>query len=106
MLMMLMNYRKTLLARAVAGMTECTFFNCSACTLISKYRGDSEKIMRCLFDAARLCSPSIVFIDEVDALVSARSEGEHEASRRLKTELFAQIDGIQSFSTSSSVRNS
>jgi katanin p60 ATPase-containing subunit A1 len=50
-----------------------------------------------LFEAARLLSPSVVFFDEVDALVGSRGEqGEHEASRRLKTEIFSQMDGISS----------
>lgn len=89
---------KTLLAKAVAGINSSTFFSCSASSLVSKFRGESEKIVRCLFEAARLCAPSIVFLDEVDALVSSRGDGEHEASRRLKTEFFAQMDGVNTSS--------
>lgn len=52
--------------------------------------------MRALFAVARELEPSIVFIDELDSLLSARRESEHEASRRLKTELLSEMDGLHS----------
>lgn len=86
---------KTLLARAVASESESAFYNISASTLTSKFVGEGEKLVRALFAASRQTQPSIIFIDEIDSLLCERSESEHEASRRLKTEFLLEFDGLR-----------
>jgi vacuolar protein-sorting-associated protein 4 len=85
---------KTLLARAVATEVDATFFNVSASSIISKWLGESEKLVTELFETAVEKQPSLIFIDEVDSIASARGGGEHDAMRRVKTTLMTSIDGM------------
>lgn len=85
---------KTLLAAATAGSLDATFFNVKVSNVLSKYFGESTKILSALYSAARRLSPSVIFLDEFESLTPPRGEGDSGAERRIVSTLLAELDGL------------
>ncbi|KAI7097364.1 ATPase family AAA domain-containing protein 1 [Hortaea werneckii] len=87
---------KTMLAKALARESGAAFLNLHISTLTEKWYGDSNKLVSAVFSLARKLQPSIVFIDEIDAVLGTRRSGEHEASGMVKAEFMTHWDGLAS----------
>ncbi|XP_033226310.1 katanin p60 ATPase-containing subunit A-like 2 isoform X1 [Belonocnema kinseyi] len=88
---------KTMLAKAVATECEATFFNVTSSSIVSKWRGETEKYIRVLLDLAKHYAPSIIFIDEIDWTAISNDDSamsKSEPSRRFRAELLARLDGL------------
>ncbi len=94
---------KTLLAAATAGSLDVTFFNVKTSNLLSKYFGESTKLINALFTVARRLSPSVIFLDEVESLTPPRGSGESGAERRVVSELLVALDGLENKDSTSFV---
>jgi transitional endoplasmic reticulum ATPase len=89
---------KTLIARAVANETDAAYFHVSGPEVIHKFYGESEAHLRAIFDEASKKAPSIIFLDEIDAIASKREEvrGDQQVERRVVAQLLALMDGLKS----------
>lgn len=85
----------TFISKALANEVKATFFSADAASLVSKWLGESEKAVKSLFKMARENSPSIIFIDEVDAIATTRDTDEVGGERRLKTQMLIEMDGVR-----------
>ena len=86
---------KTLLAKAVANETNAAFFSISGPEIMSKYYGESEERLREIFQQAEENAPSIIFIDEIDAIAPKREEVTGEVEKRVVSQLLALMDGLK-----------
>jgi len=87
---------KTLVAKAVASEVNATFFNVSAANIVSKWLGESERLVLNLFELARKNQPAIIFMDELDSIGVSRSGDDVGGERRLKTQLLTELQGLAS----------
>eukprot|EP00811_Abedinium_folium_P017410 NODE_2633_length_2175_cov_5.516113.p1 GENE.NODE_2633_length_2175_cov_5.516113~~NODE_2633_length_2175_cov_5.516113.p1 ORF type:complete len:701 (+),score=177.13 NODE_2633_length_2175_cov_5.516113:114-2105(+) len=86
---------KTMLARWIAAECGSTFFNINASSVLSKWVGEAEKTVKALFQLASDRQPSVIFIDEIDSLLSRRRDADNESSRRVKNEFLTSLEGAE-----------
>ena len=87
---------KTLLAKAVANESDANFIDISGPELVSKFVGESEERLRSIFDEAKEKAPTIIFMDEIDAIAPKREEATNEVERRMVSQLLTLMDGMSS----------
>ena len=87
---------KTMLAKAACKMLDATFFEARTSSLLSKYYGESSKIISLLFKKAKEKEPSVIFMDELDSLMISRDSSPQESTRRVIGQLLAEIEGFSS----------
>lgn len=87
---------KTMLARIIAGATAASFYEVSGPRVFSKWYGESERILRGIFEHAAANAPAIIFFDEIDSVAGQRSGDAHEASKRVVATLLTLMDGFNS----------
>jgi len=85
---------KTLLAKAASNTLNATFFEARTSSLLSKYFGESSKIISLLFEKARKNQPSLIFMDEFDSIMISRDSGLQESTRRVVGQLLTEIEGF------------
>ena len=87
---------KTMLAKIIASETEAVFYEISGPEIFSKWYGQSEELLRKLFEAAAKDSKAIIFFDEIDSVAAQRGDESHEASKRVVAQLLTLMDGFTS----------
>ena len=86
---------KTLLAAATSHELDATFFDVQSSDILSKYFGESTKLVSALYAEAASAAPSVIFLDEFDALTTSREGSDSSAGRRVLSTLLAELDGLE-----------
>lgn len=87
---------KTFVAKATAGECHASFINITITDILNYYIGESEKNLHQTFEEARRIAPTVIFIDELDALGGSRQQSNHSSYRVLTNQLLTELDGVES----------